>query len=135
MQEERLWASSPIWYDQSDPPAQACWLYALQLAQELRSLKVKLPRAVVPPAGGGPCIHMRASQALAEQQAVLSGPHKRQRTKNQQGDAPSGSTHHAQQARAEKQADVPSISGYQTQLRTRQQLADEPSSCAVLAVC
>lgn len=84
MQDKQLWASLPIWYDQSDPPARACWLYAMQLAQELRSLKVKLPRAVVPPAGGGPCIHMRASQAVAEQQAVLSGPHKRQRTTNQQ---------------------------------------------------
>ena len=59
VEDKRLWASEPVWINQSDPPACAMWAHALQKAEELRSLKAVLPRTKVPPnveeeAGGLP---------------------------------------------------------------------------------
>ena len=49
VRDARLRASEPVWIDQTDPPARACWLHALCQAGELRGLKRQLPRAGVPP--------------------------------------------------------------------------------------
>ena len=49
--DNHLWASEPVWDDQSDPPARAAWVNALQEAAQLRHLKRRLPRTLVPPVG------------------------------------------------------------------------------------
>ena len=131
VQDKRLWASEPIWFDQADPPARVSWVHGLQQAQELRHLKHRLPRAVVPPTVQGYHIQLRPREARRQPQpALLSGPRKRQCTANQQADAPSSSAHHARQRSAGKPADVLSSSGSQTRLRPAQQLADKASSSA-----
>ena len=92
VQDKRLWASEPIWFDCTDPPARACWVHALQQAEKLRELKQKLLRAVVPPTFEGYHIESRPQQAqgaaveqqaTAEQQAAeadSAASSKRQRT-------------------------------------------------------
>ena len=95
VQDKRLWASEPIWCDQADPPARASWLHGLQQAQELRNLKQRLPRAVVPPTVQGYHIqlrpreaHRQRQQAAGEQQATEAGSaacRKRQRNADEPG--------------------------------------------------
>ena len=46
--DKRLWASEPIWWDQTQPSARACWLHAFQLAAQMAPMKSQLPRRVVP---------------------------------------------------------------------------------------
>lgn len=46
--DKRIWASEPIWFDWTDPPARACWVHLLQLAVQMQPLKRSLPRVVVP---------------------------------------------------------------------------------------
>ena len=98
VQDKRLWASEPIWYDQTDPPARASWVHGLQQAKELRDLKRRLPRAIVSPTVEGYHIqprpqqaHREHQQAAAEQQvaadqqaaeAGLASSRKRQRTRH-----------------------------------------------------
>ena len=48
VRDTRLWASSPIWFDQINVPARVYWVYALHQAMQLSSLKAKLPRELVP---------------------------------------------------------------------------------------
>lgn len=104
VQDKRLWASEPIWFDQTDPPARASWVHGLQQAEELRDLKQRLPRAIVPPTLEGYHIQPRPQQshkqrqqgaaelhAVKEQQATEAGSaacRKRQRTAEQQVDEP-----------------------------------------------
>ena len=47
--DKRLWASEPVWINQTDPSACAMWALVLQQAEKLRSWKALLPRAEVPP--------------------------------------------------------------------------------------
>lgn len=49
VQDKRLWVSTPIWWDSTDPSVRVCWLYALQQALEMKSWKAKLPSRLVPP--------------------------------------------------------------------------------------
>lgn len=46
--DKRLWASQPVWWDQQQPTARSCWLWALHEATQMQHLKRKLPRMVVP---------------------------------------------------------------------------------------
>lgn len=48
VQDKRLWASTPIWWDQRDPPARVCWVYALMQSGDMFKLKQSLPRFAVP---------------------------------------------------------------------------------------
>ena len=68
--DKQLWASAPIWYDQTDPPPRACWAHGLQQAAELRSLKQKLPRALVPPTAKGSRTQRSMQQAQGQQAAA-----------------------------------------------------------------
>lgn len=121
VQDNRLWASEPIWFDQSDPPSRACWVYALQQAEELRELKRRLPRAAVPPTIEGCHIkprqqqaHRQRQQIAAEQQAAeasSAGSSKRQCTEEQQPYVHGSSAHPAWERTAEEQAGEPSSSG------------------------
>jgi len=99
--DKRLWASEPIWFDQTDPPARASWLHALQQAEELRDLKQRLPRARVPPTAEGYHIQPRPQQAHMQQQ---------------------------QQAAAEQQAEEAGSGGRSRQRRIAEQLAEEAGS-------
>ncbi len=49
VRDKRLWASEPVWINQTDPSACAMWALVLQQAEKLRSWKALLPRAEVPP--------------------------------------------------------------------------------------
>jgi len=71
--DKRLWASEPIWFDQTDPSARASWLHGLQQAEELRDLKQRLPRAVVPPTLGGVHIQPSLQHVHKQQQAAEAG--------------------------------------------------------------
>ncbi|EIE18322.1 hypothetical protein COCSUDRAFT_60291 [Coccomyxa subellipsoidea C-169] len=62
VQDKRLWASPPIWWDSTDPPARACWLYSLEQAHSMRAMKQKLPRFAVPPTMKG--YHIPAQSQL-----------------------------------------------------------------------
>lgn len=48
VKDKRLWASEPIWLDDTSPPPRVSWLHGLQLAHELQGWKASLPRADVP---------------------------------------------------------------------------------------
>lgn len=48
VQDKRLWASHPIWWDQQQPSARSCWLWALHEATQLQHLKCKLSHLAVP---------------------------------------------------------------------------------------
>ena len=61
--DKRIWASDPIWFDQTNPPARACWVHGLRLAEQMEPLKRNLPRAVVPPTLEGYLIQLRPQQA------------------------------------------------------------------------
>ena len=128
VQDKRLWASEPIWFDQKDPPARASWVHGLQQAGELRNLKRRLPRAIVPPTVEGYHLQMRRQeahrqrqQAAAEQQAAEAGSaacRKRQRAAEQQADEPGSSARPVQQRIAKQQADEPSSSARPVRQRT-----------------
>ncbi len=46
--DKRLWASEPVWINQTDPSAAAVWVLVLQQAEKLSNWKAVLPRAKVP---------------------------------------------------------------------------------------
>lgn len=73
--DKRIWASEPIWYDRIHPPARACWVHGLQLAQQMQPLKRSLPRVVVPPTVEGYIIQQRPQQQVQhlEAQAAEAG--------------------------------------------------------------
>jgi hypothetical protein len=48
VQDKRLWASQPVWWDQEQPSARSCWLWALHEATQMQHLKCKLSRLAVP---------------------------------------------------------------------------------------
>ena len=61
VKDKRLWASEPIWFDDTSPPPQVFWLYGLQTAHQLQGWKERLPRADVPAS--------RKRKLIAEEQA------------------------------------------------------------------
>ncbi|CAL5224743.1 g7476 [Coccomyxa viridis] len=61
VKDKRLWASEPIWFDDTSPPPQVFWLYGLQTAHQLQGWKERLPRADVPA--------NRKRKLIAEEQA------------------------------------------------------------------
>ena len=115
VQDKRLWASEPVWFDQTDPPARASWVHSLQQAEELRNLKQRLPRAIVPPTVQGYYIQLRPQeaqgqrqQAAAEQQAAEAGSgarRKRQRAAEQHAHEPSSLARPVRQRIVEQQAE------------------------------
>ena len=48
VQDKRLWASQPVWWDQQQPSARSCWLWALHEATQLQHVKCKVSRLAVP---------------------------------------------------------------------------------------
>ncbi|EIE27760.1 hypothetical protein COCSUDRAFT_39340 [Coccomyxa subellipsoidea C-169] len=75
VQNKSLMASPPIWWDSTDPPPRAAWLYLLQQADALYDQKKKLPRVLVPPTGAGHAIKAReyAQETLAASRGDMSG--------------------------------------------------------------
>ncbi len=63
VQDKRLWASQPVWWDQQQPSARSCWLWALHEATQKQHLKCKLPRLAVPQTDIGCDPHVISKQA------------------------------------------------------------------------
>ena len=140
VQDKRLWASEPVWFDQTDPPARASWVHGLQQAEELRDLKRRLPHAIVPPAIQRYHIqlrpreaHRQRQQAAAEQQADEPGSsarRKRQRAAKQQADEPSSSARPVRQCtnRVSLRLQAHSPSGKGSKMDNHSSLAPQPAA-------
>ena len=76
VQDKHLYASEPVCFDDTHPSTRGSWLYGLQQAQELRSLKQVLLRADVPPTQKGNIIqaHPQHSYTLRQQAAADQQP-------------------------------------------------------------
>ena len=121
VQDKRLWASEPVWFDQTEPPARASWVHGLQQAQELRNLKQSLPRAIVPPTVQGYHIQLRPREAQGQRQQGAA--------EQQAGEAGSAARRKHPRA-AEQQQDEPGSSARPVRQRIVEQQAEEPSSSA-----
>lgn len=124
--DKKLFASEPIWFDQTDPPLRACWVHALQQAQELRDLKRRLPRAVVPPTVEVYHIEQRPQQAhgqLGQQQhatAEQRAAAQQQAATEQQGPEAGSAPGSKRQRVAEQQVGEHSSSRRSARQRTMQ---------------
>ena len=81
--DKRLWASPAVWWDQAEPPARVCWLYALQQAQELQLLKPLLRRVAVPRTLAGYPLPQQLDSIGKTASSSAPRPSKRQRSAQQ----------------------------------------------------